>query len=112
VFGTVLGLDDGILGMIMVINTFGDYARYHLHFHALPPIACFHRMGPSIAPPKETQEKLNYTTHGDTVNIASRLEGYEKDSFDWQGETLCRILIGEATRRLVDQHFEVEKVGE
>jgi len=27
-FGTVLGLDDGILGMIMVIRTFGDYTRF------------------------------------------------------------------------------------
>ena len=34
-FRTLLGLDDGILGMIMVIHTFGDYARFHPHLHAI-----------------------------------------------------------------------------
>jgi DTW domain-containing protein YfiP len=34
-FGTVLGLDDGIPGVIMVIHTFGDYARFHPHLHAI-----------------------------------------------------------------------------
>jgi hypothetical protein len=34
-FRAVLGLDDGILGMIMVIHTFGDYARFHPHLHAI-----------------------------------------------------------------------------
>jgi hypothetical protein len=34
-FRTVLGLDDGILGMIMVIHTFGDYARFHPHLHTI-----------------------------------------------------------------------------
>ena len=56
--------------------------------------------------------RMKYTTHGDTVNVASRLESYDKDSFDRQGATQCRILIGEATLRLVDQHFVVRKVGE
>jgi hypothetical protein len=32
---TVLDHDDGILGMIMVIHTFGDYARFHPHLHAI-----------------------------------------------------------------------------
>ena len=34
-FRTVLDLDDGILGMIMVIHTSGDYARFHPHLHAI-----------------------------------------------------------------------------
>jgi hypothetical protein len=34
-FRTLLGLDDGILGMIMVIRIFGDYARFHPHLHAV-----------------------------------------------------------------------------
>jgi hypothetical protein len=34
-FRTVLGLDDGILGMIMVIHTFGDYARFHPRLHSI-----------------------------------------------------------------------------
>ena len=56
--------------------------------------------------------RLKYTTHGDTVNTASRLEGYKKDAFEWEGGSLCRILIGEATLRLINQQFVVRKVGE
>jgi hypothetical protein len=34
-FRTVPGIDGGILGMIMVNYTFGDYARFHPHLHAI-----------------------------------------------------------------------------
>jgi hypothetical protein len=34
-FQTALGTNDGVLGMIMVIHTFGDYARFHPHLHAI-----------------------------------------------------------------------------
>jgi hypothetical protein len=33
-FHTVLGFPDGIPGLVMVIHTFGDYARFHPHLHA------------------------------------------------------------------------------
>jgi hypothetical protein len=31
----VLGFPDGITGLVMVIHTFGDYARFHPHLHAI-----------------------------------------------------------------------------
>lgn len=34
-FRTMLGLDDRILCVIMVIHTFGDYARFHPHLYAI-----------------------------------------------------------------------------
>jgi len=34
-FRTVPSLNHGILGMIMVSHTFGDYARSHPHLHAI-----------------------------------------------------------------------------
>ena len=34
-FGTVLDLADGILGMIMVIQTLQDYAGFQPHLHAI-----------------------------------------------------------------------------
>jgi hypothetical protein len=44
-FRTVLGLPDGILGMITVIHTFGDYARFHPHLHAIVADGLFRPSG-------------------------------------------------------------------
>jgi len=38
-FRTVLGFPDGIQGLVMVIRTFGDYARFHPHLPAEESIA-------------------------------------------------------------------------
>jgi adenylate cyclase len=56
--------------------------------------------------------RLKYTTLGDTVNIASRLESYDKEHFDTDPESMCRIFIGEATLRLIGEHFVSKKVAE
>jgi hypothetical protein len=45
-FRTVLGLDDGILGMILVIHTFGDYARSTPICMPSLLTACSDRTGP------------------------------------------------------------------
>ena len=53
--------------------------------------------------------RIKYTTIGDTVNIASRLESYDKNI---AGDSLCRILIGEETLLCLDGTYQTERIGE
>jgi len=57
-FGTVPGLDDGIPGMIMVIHTFGDYARFHPHLHAIVADGLFRADGTFYCLPKTDLKQL------------------------------------------------------
>ncbi len=57
-FRTVLGLDDGILGMIMVIHTFGDYARFHPPLHAFVADGLFRPNGTFYCLPKRELKEL------------------------------------------------------
>jgi adenylate cyclase len=52
---------------------------------------------------------LKYTTLGDTVNTAARLESYDKDVCK---DALCRILVGDTTLRCLDARYATEKIGE
>jgi adenylate cyclase len=68
--------------------------------------------GLAVAGSLGSSERLKYTTIGDTVNIAARLESYEKDSLEGGfGDGFCRILIGESTLRYLDDRYETSKVG-
>ena len=42
---TVLGLEDGILGSVMTIQTFGDYAKWHPHIHSITADGLFRANG-------------------------------------------------------------------
>jgi len=69
--------------------------------------------GPVVAGSLGSARRLKYTTIGDTVNIASRLEGFDKDSMGPSPtNSPCRILIGEATLHYLGNQFRTEKVGE
>jgi adenylate cyclase len=65
--------------------------------------------GPAVAGALGSFQRMKYTTIGDTINIASRLESYDKDLGK---EALCRILIGESTLRYLGPEFRTERIGE
>jgi len=65
--------------------------------------------GPAVAGAIGGFQRMKYTTIGDTINIASRLESYDKDL---GRESLCRILIGESTLRHLGPGFQTERIGE
>lgn len=65
--------------------------------------------GPAVAGALGGFQRMKYTTIGDTINIASRLESYDKDLGK---EAMCRILIGESTLRYLGPEFRTERIGE
>lgn len=69
--------------------------------------------GPAVAGSQGSAERLKYTTIGDTVNTAARLESYDKQNAEtFFGDSPCRILLGESTARYLDDRFQIHKVGE
>lgn len=69
--------------------------------------------GPVIAGSLGSAQRLKFTTVGDSVNIAARLESFQKDSLEtWTKGEVCRILIGEMTKQYLGDHpWRLEEVG-
>ncbi len=58
------------------------------------------------------QQRLKFTTIGDSVNIAARLESYDKEDWGlWEKDEVCRILIGEGTRHYIGDQWNLKEVG-
>ena len=69
--------------------------------------------GEAVAGSLGSAERLKYTTMGDTVNIAARLEGFQKDQWNpAPGEAPCRILVAESTALYLGQQENLRPIGE
>jgi adenylate cyclase len=68
--------------------------------------------GPVVGGSLGSAQRLKYTTMGDTVNVASRLESLDKERLDPEfADSPCRILIGHETLRYLEHQFETRKIG-
>ncbi|WP_447977349.1 CHASE2 domain-containing protein [Candidatus Nitrospira bockiana] len=68
--------------------------------------------GPVVAGSVGSADRLKYTTVGDTVNIASRLESLQREAVEGAPPRPCRILIGESTYAYVKAHVRAKPWGE
>jgi adenylate cyclase len=66
--------------------------------------------GPVVAGSMGSAQRLKYTTIGDTVNTAARLENAAKALVP--PITPCRILVGDTTVQYLNEDFHINRIGE
>ena len=66
--------------------------------------------GPVVGGSMGSAQRLKYTTIGDTVNTAARLESAIKQLLPTGAP--CRILLGDATARYLNDDFHLRRLGE
>jgi adenylate cyclase len=67
--------------------------------------------GPAVVGAIGSDARMKYTSVGDTINTAARLESFADPAAPDGGEGLQRVLIGESTRRLLGDAFVLEDLG-
>ncbi|HEU4625035.1 MAG TPA: adenylate/guanylate cyclase domain-containing protein [Steroidobacteraceae bacterium] len=68
--------------------------------------------GPVVAGSVGSTERMKYTTVGDTVNVAARLEAFDREGFAaMNANEPCRILVSAETHRRVAPFVQAESLG-
>jgi adenylate cyclase len=68
--------------------------------------------GPAVVGSLGSAERMKYATVGNTVNTASRLESFDKMSFELEPEhSVCRVLVGESTYERLGGRFVTRCLG-
>jgi len=77
---TVIGLEEGICGAVMTIQTFGDYAKWHPHIHSLVPDGLFRNSGIFYVMPRNSIRPLAELFQANMLKMLQK-EGLIDDSF-------------------------------
>jgi adenylate cyclase len=67
--------------------------------------------GPVVVGNVGSMERLKYTSVGDTVNVAARLESLDRDGSASESGVNARVLMSDETRRLLDDDVAAKSLG-